>query len=480
VLIRCNSFGIKPFLGAFQGKEEPMERRFDLRLEELLEGAVLDLHIPEGMLDRLERFIEPFAAIMESKEQARHVHEYVAGLCSDVKRKSAESIAYLHDQDRQRVQKFIGQTLWDDGLLIGELSRQIGAELGEPDGVLVFDPSAFKKQGKDSVGVARQWCGRLGKIDNCQVGVYLGYVSRKEHALVDMRLYLPKAWAKDQPRRRKCGVPREIRFQTRHELALDMLAEHRTRLPHSWIAGDDEMGRSSAFRRKLRGLNERYLLAVPSNTLVRDLQVEPPEYQGRGAPPRVPFVRADRWREALPEEVWTTIDVRDGTRGPLQVQAVKTRVQAKTDRRRNGPEETLVVLRERQSDGTMKHDYYLSNAASETPLRELARVAKAEHRIEECLERAKSEAGLAEYQVRNWIGWHHHQTLSLLATWFLTQENRRGKKIHTGADGSNGSDDPCCAAMPRARLWFSRLHPPQQHAPVTAERNSLCVPLEIT
>ena len=140
-----------------------MERRFQLRLEELLEDAVLDPRIPRGMLDRLERFVEPFAAILESTEQQRHLWEYVVGLFSDVKRKSAETIAYFHDQDRQALQKFIGQSLWDDGLLIRELSRQVGVELGEPDGVLVFDPSGFKKQGKESVGVARQWCGPSGK-----------------------------------------------------------------------------------------------------------------------------------------------------------------------------------------------------------------------------------------------------------------------------------------------------------------------------
>ena len=233
---------------------------------------------------------------------------------SDVKRKSTETIAYFHDQDRQALQKFIGQSLWDDGLLIEELAQQIGRELGESDGVLVFDPSGFKKQGKESVGVARQWLGRLGKIDNGQVGIYLGYVSRKEHALVDVRLYLNKEWAKDKPRRKKCGVPSEIRFQTRHALALEMLSEHGTRLPHAWIAGDDEMGRSSAFRRDLRALGERYLLAVPSNTLMRDLDAQPPAYGGRGRHPQVPFTRMDRWREALPESTWTTIDVRDGAR----------------------------------------------------------------------------------------------------------------------------------------------------------------------
>ena len=415
-----------------------MERRFELRVEELLEDAVLDPRIPEGMLDRLERFVKPYAAIMEGPAQQQHLWEYVAGLFSDVKRKNAETIAYFHDQNRQALQKFIGQWLWDDGLLIAELSRQIGAELGESDGVIVFDPSAFRKQGKDSVGVARQWCGRYGKIDNCQVGIYLGYVSRQEHALVDVRLYLNQDWAKDKRRRKKCGVPSEIRFQTRHALALEMLAEHGTRLPHAWIAGDDEMGRSSAFRRDLRALGEQYLLAVPSNTLMRDLEAE------------------------SPDNAWTTIDVRDGARGPLVVQGVKVRVQAKADRRRNGPEEMLLILREEQSDGTMKHDYYLSNALPETTLPEFARVAKAEHRIEECLGRAKSDAGPAQYQVRNWVGWHHHQTLSLLATWFLTQEDRRGKKIHSGSHGSEGPRDHCSAVMPRSRLQFSRLHQAQE------------------
>jgi len=456
-----------------------MERRFDVRLEELLDDAVLDERIPQGMLERLKTFTTPFAICLTGSEMQRHVWEYIGGLFSDVKRKNAETIAYFHDQNRQAMQKFIGQSPWDDRPLIAELVRQIGAEIGEPDGVLVFDPSAFKKQGTESVGVARQWCGRLGKIENCQVGVYLGYVSRREHALADVRLYLNKEWAKDRQRRKKCGVPRAIRFRTRHALALEMLSEHGKNLPHRWIAGDDEMGRSSAFRRDLRALNERYLLAVPSNTLVRDLEAEPPEYAGRGRRPEVPFARADRWREALPENAWTTIEVRDGSRGPIAVQAAKTRVRAKTDRRRVGPEEVLVVVREAQNDGTMKHDYYLSNASLETPLDEFARVAKAEQRIEECLERAKSEAGLAQYQVRNWVGWHHHQTLSFLATWFLTRENRRGKKIHAGVDGADSADDSCRLDVRAPRLRFAVFHPSPQYPPFTTKRTCLCVPLEI-
>jgi hypothetical protein len=169
------------------------------------------------------------------------------------------------------------------------------------------------------------------------------------------------------------------------------------------------------------------LLAVPSNTLIRDIAVEPPEYSGRGRHPKVPFTRLDRWCGALPEDAWTRIDVRDGEKGPLVIEAVKRRIRARTETGGTGPEELLLVMRGRQADSTCKHDYYLSNASPGTTLKELARVAKAEHRIEECFERAKGEAGLADYQGRNWIAWHHHRTLALLAAWSLTQETRRGR-----------------------------------------------------
>ena len=415
-----------------------MDRRFAARREQLLADAEVDPRILRGVLPRLERFLDPFVESLQRSEQGQHARNYVAGLVSDLERKNAEGIAYLHDQERQGLQKFLGQAPWEERPLITALARHIAAALGAPDGVLIFDPSAFPKKGNASVGVQRQWCGRLGKVDNCQVGVYLGYASRTEHALVDCRLYLPKEWASDPDRRAKAGVPRRVRFRTRHALALELLDEHGRGLPHAWIGGDDEMGRSSWFRQQLRARHECYLLAVPSNTLVRDLTAPAPAYAGRGRRPSVPWSRVDRWCAALPESAWQTLDVRDGEQGPLLVQAVLTLVQARSEGRASDVAELLVVFRERHADGTCKHDYLLSNASLATPLAEFARVFKAEHRIEECLRRAKGEAGLADYQVRTWAGWHHHQALSLLATWFLTQETRRGKKIHAGVDGAAG------------------------------------------
>jgi SRSO17 transposase len=424
-----------------------MERRFEIRKQEILKEADIHPQVANGMVKRLEQFVQPFIASFGRREPKDNAQMYMSGLLSDLERKNVESIAYRYDRSREALQKFIGQAPWDHRPLQQELVRQVGLEIGQPEGVIVFDPSGHKKCGRDSVGVQRQWLGRLGKVDNGQVGVYMGYASAKEHALVDQRLFLPQAWAQDKARRSKCGVPKEIRYQTRHQLALEMLESNGKYLPHGWITGDDEMGRSSGFRRDLRGLDERYLLAVPSNSNIRDLESEPPAYGGRGQPPRQPFERVDRWCGTLRDTAWTPVDVRDGEKGPLVTEITKRVVVARTERGRDGgSEELLVVTRTQESNGTMKYDYYLSNASADTSLHELARVVKAEHRIEDGLKRAKSEAGLSDYEVRTWAGWYHHQTLSLIALWFLILEMRRGKKIYPGSDGSPGSDDAVRAA----------------------------------
>ena len=166
-----------------------MERRFRIRLDELLNDAEVHPSLLKGVMPRLESFLQPFVVALQSAEQRTNAQQYVQGLVSDLDGKDIESIAYLHDRERQGLQKFIGQADWNHRPLVTTLAQQISEELGERDGVLVFDPSAFAKKGTESVGVQRQWCGRLGKIENCQVGIYLGYVSRRDHALVDFRLF---------------------------------------------------------------------------------------------------------------------------------------------------------------------------------------------------------------------------------------------------------------------------------------------------
>jgi SRSO17 transposase len=414
--------------------ETVMERRFQAQLQKMLVQAEVPPDLVNGLMERLTAFAEPYASYLSEPEQRQHTVEYLKGLLSKLDRKTGEGIAYLHDQERQGIQKFIGHVDWDQQPLLRKLAEQVAADLGETDGVIVFDPSSFPKKGAKSVGVSRQWCGRLGKLENCQVGVYMGYVSRKEHALVNLRLYLPQEWAKARTRRTEASVPKKIQFQTRQELALEMLDEQQALLPHAWVAGDDEMGRPASFRLALREHEQRYLLAVPSNTLVRDLDTPAPPYSGRGRHPKSPWTRVDRWCRALPESRWTRIDVRDGEKGPLVVEGVKCRVQARAETGGSGPDEVLFITRKAQGDGTFKHDYYLSNAEPDVALEEFTRVAKAAHRIEDCFKRAKGEAGLADYQGRNWRAWHHHQALALLAAWFLNQETRRGKNRDAGVD----------------------------------------------
>jgi SRSO17 transposase len=454
-----------------------MERRFQVRLDELLDDAEVRPSLLRGTLPRLQEFLQPFVATLRSPEQQTNGKHYVQGLLSDLTGKDVESIAYLHDRERQGLQKFIGQAEWDHQPLLTELAHQVGTELGEADGVLVFDPSAFAKKGTASVGVQRQWCGRLGKIDNCQVGLYLGYVSRREHALVDFRLYLPKEWAQRKRRRQKAGVPDALRFRTRHELILEMLDERGPCLPHAWISGDDELGRCAWFREQLQERDECYLLAVPSNTLVRDLTTPDPPYDGHGRRPSIPFLRVERWCTALSATAWQKVEVRDAEKGPVLVEIAWTLVQARSAGQPSDVAELLVVFRERQGDGSWKHDYLLSNAPLDTPMTEFARVFKAQHRIEECLQRAKGEAGLADYQVRTWEGWHHHQTLSLIATWFLTQETRRGKNPDPGVDGSPGTADDRRLTESAAALSPAGTHSSQYESPFETQRRSAALSL---
>jgi hypothetical protein len=257
-----------------------------------------------------------------------------------------------------------------------------------------------------------------------------------------------------------------------------MLESRGKDLPHGWISGDDEMGRPAWFRRKLAGRRERYLLAVPSNTNIRDLEAEPPHYRGRGPHPKPPFRGVRAWCESLPAGAWTRLTVRDGEAGPLEVEVVACRVESKVERRVVGFEETLVVVRYEEK-GEARYDYHLSNADRSTPLGELARVAKAEHRIEECLKRGKSESGLGDYQVRNWLGWHHHMSVSLLAAWFLVGEARRGEKAGAGVDGSpdaDGSGDDLSQGVPvryRGAEWS------RADAVVGAERVGAAVSLQV-
>ena len=187
------------------------------RREELLSDCIVSPDVFQQMVDRLGAFVVPYQHALETQADGFHLHLYLQGLLSHVERKNAEAIAALVDVERQVIQDFIGTAPWDYRPLVRVLVGQVAERLGEPDGIIAFDPSSFPKRGTHSVGVKRQWCGHRGKVDNCQVGVFMGYVSGHEHALLDFRLWLPEEWARDEHRRADCHVPPEVRYQTRHE-----------------------------------------------------------------------------------------------------------------------------------------------------------------------------------------------------------------------------------------------------------------------
>jgi SRSO17 transposase len=421
------------------------------RQAELLRDCIVSPDVFMHMVDRLRDFVVPYQQAFETEAGKRNVHLYLQGLLSHLPRKNAEDIAALVDVERLVIQEFIGTAPWDHRPLVRVLVGQVVDRLGAPDGIIAFDPSSFPKRGTHSVGVKRQWCGHRGKIDNCQVGVYMGYVARQDHALLDFRLYLPEDWARDEHRRQACHVPPEVRYHTRHEQCLEMLDRWREQVPHGWVTGDDELGRHTWFRGELRERGERYVLGVPCNTTMRDLEAPSPAYHGRGRRPKAPWQSVTEWRKSLNPHAWRRFTVRDGEKGPVAIEMVKRRVQTRLERKRTGPAEWLVITRRpladdrtweprasrdaTDQDACYRYQYYLTPTGgsevelTEPSLAELARVIKAGTCIEASFKRGKGEVGMNEYQVRTWQGWHHHMALSLLAVWFLIGETHRGQRL---------------------------------------------------
>jgi SRSO17 transposase len=371
-------------------------------------------------VERLDAFLDRYRPHFLRSEQRHNALLVLRGKLSGLDRKTCEPLAREAGVPRRTIQQFVGEGCWDDAAVRAELQAHVAEQLGHADGVLIVDGMAVPKKGTESCGVARQWCGRLGKVDNCQVGVYLGYAAHGGHALLDAQLYLPPEQAADRDHRQKTHVPAAVTFQEKWRLALDLIAT--ATVPHGWVTGDDEFGRASAFREGLRSARQRYVLDVPSNTLVRDLRAARPA--GTRVPP---WQNVAAWAARQPARAWRTITVRDGEKGPLRVKAVETMVQAKDDDGKAGARERLVVLR--SSEAQPRTWYVLSNARHGESLTAVVRAQASRHRIEELFAEGNGEIGLDHCEVRSWRGWQHHVTLSLLALWYLQVEKRRlGKK----------------------------------------------------
>jgi SRSO17 transposase len=398
----------------------------------LLGDAVVTKGQVEGCRQRLVRFTQRYLPWFYRKEQRESATIVIQGLLSDLERKTAEPIAREHGVPRKPIQTFVGAGKWDDEAVLGKLRRDVVASMGDPAGALVLDPSAFPKKGTESCGVARQWCGRLGKKENCQVGVFLAYATDRGQAPLDRRLYLPKDWAADKVRRAKCHVPPSVRFQESWRMGLKMVEAHRRQVPHRWVVADDEFGRVQEFRAGLRKRKESYVLDVPCSTLVRDLQVSQADQRpgNKGRRRVVPLGRAEAWAAEQPPARWRDVLVKAGCKGPIRVRAIMTPVRTMLGKR-IGPEEWLLVIRPLHPEpGEPAASYHLAWSTAAVTLEQLVAAHGRRHQIEQMFEDAKGQAGLGHYEVRSYVGWHHHMTLSFLALWFLCLERlEEGKKL---------------------------------------------------
>lgn len=389
------------------------------------------------MLENLSAFMSRYTARLYDRRQGPHAHVYVRGLLSDLERKTIEPIAEQAQLDDPRpLQRFVGEGRFDDGLLIEELQAHVSEQIGDPAGIVVGDPSCFEKKGEDSVGVQRQYNGRRGKVDNCQKGCFLGYVAPGGAALIDRRLYLPESWADNADAREKCHVPPNVRFRTAPDLTLDML--DRATVSYQWFVGDEEFGRPPAFRAGLRERKKLYAIEIPSNTHVRVVRRDKAGRAVLGSQQRVSDIA-----RALKPGSWNRIFVKAGTKEPIYVQAADIEVMTKADGAATFDiEERLVLIRIPGPKKVTK--YVISNSKrASVCIGAVVRALCARHVIEELFERAKGEAGIAHYEVRSWVGWHHHITLALVASWFLELERRRFR------DGRPHDHGPTCRARGR-------------------------------
>jgi SRSO17 transposase len=392
----------------------------------LLQDAVLRPADVASCAEHLHQFVQRYLPCFYRTEQRQHAQTILTGKLTGLQRKTTEPIAHQAGLKRRPLQLFVGAGRWDDQTVLGELRRHVAEELADDQAAFVLDGSGFPKQGDASCGVARQWCGRLGKVDNCQVGVFVAYAASRGGALVDAGLYLPREWADDRSRRVLSYVPPTVTFQEKWRLSLALLDRVRQELPGRWVLGDDEFGRCTELRGQLRLRHLHYVLDVPCNTLVRDLSERRPPTRPQGSSRRPLFARADQWVDRQPKGRWRIVTVRDGERGPLRVKVLLATVQVKDEDGCVGPRERLAVFRSLEDQ---PRTWYTLTNDKEAKRAVLAEVHGRRHRIEELLEQGKQEVGLAHYEVRSWTGWHHHMTLSLLALWFLQVERLRlGKK----------------------------------------------------
>jgi SRSO17 transposase len=429
-----------------------------------------------ALADELVAFHAQFQAALGRIEHRRLGLAYLSGLLSNNAAKSVEPIALAFlDEDAVRcLQRFMKSYRWDDAAMAATHQALLAEAIAAPDGMLTVDSCEFPKKGTESVGVARQYCGARGKVENCQSGVFVGYASRKGYGLLTARLYLPERWFAPayQERREDTRVPDDLGFQTKPQIAQDLLTRiaQTHRFPATWLGCDTVFGADWAFLDAVPS-GTHYFASVRANTLVFRTRprVHTPRYRGRGRRPRKPRVTQGR---AYPVDriarsktcPWTPVVLAEGAKGPIRAEVAALRVYPARDGLPSAAPVWLFLRR--TEDGQVK--YAFSNAPADTPLAELCRAATLRWPIEQCFQDGKSQVGMDHYEHRSWPAWHRHMLYVFLALHFLLRLRIQFKK-NAGPDAPASADtrgsgvtvqglDARAGAGPRALPYAAESH----------------------
>lgn len=398
----------------------------------ILGGSELPAALDEDALAAdFEAFHARFASLFVRSEPREQAIKYVRALMGAAARRNGWQLAEaIGDQTPDRVQRLLYSANWSADAARDRLMDFTIEQFGDPQGIGVLDETGFLKKGTASVGVARQYSGTAGKIENCQIGVFLSYTSPRGHLLLDRRLYLPEVWCKDAARRKRAHVPENVTFQTKPQLALQMLQGAWQRgVPMAWVTGDEVYGDDPMLRDGIAAAEHRYVLAVASTTPVwlERPAVEQPPTEGEPGPGR-PRTRT-RLAPLAPRATtvakvvaqlsptqWHRLAVHQGEKGPIEYDWAYVRV---IDSRQRLPTEEVWLLARRSISKPSEIAYYLSNAEADTPLLTLVHVACTRYTIEQCFEEAKDDVGLDHYEVRMWSSWYRYVTLTMMALAWL-------------------------------------------------------------
>lgn len=386
----------------------------------------------EGLLHALRHFHDAFRSCFPRREPREHFFRYMVGLFSLLERKSIEPMALEVDGGNVRaMQRFVSDAIWDEAQMRHIYHRLVYEDMGAPDGVVIVDESGFPKKGQDSVGVARQYCGTLGKVENGQVGVFAAYASPHGYALVDQQLFLPESWFTEgyAERRTKCQVPKHLAFRTKPQLAGSMVRAlfQEGVLPFKYVVADCLCGNSADFLATVEACwGVTYLVAIPADTRCwlhgPVMETHSYRYQGKARttrlvtledshPPTVEIIA-----KRLPETCWSRRPVSEGTNGPMVCEFTKRQV---TLCREGRPDRAVWLVLKRTVGAEPSYWYYISNAPLSTRLPTFVWLSSVRWAIDQSFEEAKTELGMDHYEVRKHPGWYHHMLICLLAHFFL-------------------------------------------------------------